>query len=152
MPIPDFNETGDLPIGVHACFLNEALARFGESTAQRRVVASRLQRIYKLANAVGRVKRFIVFGSFVTGKSEPQDVDIFLLMHDSFAVSKVTGESRLLFDHLVAQSHFGASVFWIRCLAALDGEQTAIEDWQIKRDGTRRGIIEVVEGDFYDSQ
>ena len=27
--------------------------------------------------------------------------------------------------------------------AGLGGEQAAIEDWQIKRDGTRRGIVEV---------
>jgi hypothetical protein len=37
----------------------------------------------------------------------------------------------------------GASIFWVRRAGALGGEQAAIEDWQIKRDGTRRGIVEV---------
>jgi hypothetical protein len=54
------------------------------------------------------------------------------------------GESALMFDHLSAQAHFGCSVFWVRRLAALGGEQAAIEDWQIKRDGTGRGIVEIL--------
>lgn len=32
----------------------------------------------------GNLARFIVFGSFVTAKPAPNDVDIFLLMEDSF--------------------------------------------------------------------
>jgi len=91
--------------------------------------------------------RFVVFGSFVSAKREPVDVDIFLLMEDGFDMGQVGGESRILFDHASAQAHFGASVFWLRWLAALGGEEQAIADWQIKRDGTRRGIIEIV-GEF----
>ena len=87
---------------------------------------------------------FVVFGSFVTTKPEPNDVDVFLLMPDSFDADRVTGEARLLFDHAVAQAHFGASVFWLRRLAALGGEEAAVADWQIKRDGSLRGIVEIV--------
>jgi hypothetical protein len=47
-------------------------------------------------------------------------------------------------DHAAADAFFGASVFWLRRLAAFDGEQTAVEYWQIKRDGSLRGILEVV--------
>jgi hypothetical protein len=43
-------------------------------------------------------------------------------------------------------AHFGASVFWLRRLAALGGEEQAIAGWQMKRDGTRRGIIEIIKG------
>ncbi|ODS34213.1 MAG: hypothetical protein SCARUB_00587, partial [Candidatus Scalindua rubra] len=52
-------------------------------------------------------------------------------------VRGLSAESRLLFDHAVAQNHFGGSVFWMRHLASLDGEQTNIEHWQIKRDGSQ---------------
>lgn len=65
-------------------------------------------------------------------------------MEDTFDVAQLTGESRLLFDHASAQARFGASVFWLRRLAALDGEQTTIDYWQIKRDGRHRGIVEIV--------
>jgi hypothetical protein len=64
-----------------------------------------------------------------------------MLMSAAFDLGRLVGEARLLFDHAIAQSHFGASVFWLRRLAALGGEQKAIEDWQIKRDGGQRGEI-----------
>ena len=65
-------------------------------------------------------------------------------MDDAFDVSKVTGEAAILFDHLAAQNYEGASIFWVRRSGALGGEQAATEDWQIKRDGTRRGVVEVI--------
>ena len=65
-------------------------------------------------------------------------------MEDTFDASKLEGETRLLFDHAAAQAVFGASVFWLRRLAAWEGEATAIEYWQVKRSGDRRGIIEII--------
>ena len=105
----------------------------------------RLARIYALAAATGQMKRFILFGSFVSAKSEPNDIDVFLIMHDTFDLSQVVGEARLVFDHAAAQSHFGASIFWLRHLAAFPDEEQAIMNWQLKRDGSRRGIVEVKE-------
>jgi hypothetical protein len=54
------------------------------------------------------------------------------------------GDLHLLFDHGAAQDYFGASVFWLPRLAALQGEQAAVEDWQVKRGGGQRGIIEII--------
>ena len=56
----------------------------------------------------------------------------------------MTGEAAILFDHSAAQNYEGASIFWIRLLAVIGGEQAAIEHWRLKRDGTKRGIIEVM--------
>ncbi len=145
MPLPLFMDSGDLPVGVHAASLREVLDRFGGGSSQRRAAALRLTRIYDLARAGGHVARFIVFGSFVTDKREPNDVDVFLLMEDSFDASELTGEARLLFDHGAAQAHFGCSVFWLRRLAAWEGEQAAVEYWQVKRGRGRRGIVELVQ-------
>jgi hypothetical protein len=80
---------------------------------------------------------------FVTDKPEPNDVDVFLLMEDSFDVGLIVGEARLVFDHAAADAHFGASVFWTRRLASFGGEQAAVEFWQTKRDGGLRGIVEI---------
>ena len=143
MSLPPFMESGDLPPGVHRAAFDEIRKRFGLGTPQRRRVFLRLERIHSLARGTGHAARMIVFGSFVTTKSEPNDVDIFLLMADSFDVSAVTGETQLLFDHLAADAHFGASVFWLRRLAALEGEQAAVEYWQVKRGGQRRGVVEI---------
>jgi hypothetical protein len=108
------------------------------------VVAERLERIFLLAQATGHLARFVVFGSFITSKPDPNDVDIFLLMDDNFDVSQLVGESRLLFDHADAQAFLGASVFWIRRLAVLGSEQDTIDYWQVKRGGGQRGIVEII--------
>ncbi|MBI2371129.1 MAG: hypothetical protein HYV08_13000 [Deltaproteobacteria bacterium] len=79
-----------------------------------------------MAAGTGHLARFVVFGSFVSAKREPADVDVFLLMEDTFDMGQLTGEARVLFDHAAAQAHFGASVFWLRRLAALGGEDQAI--------------------------
>ncbi len=54
-------------------------------------------------------------------------------------------EARGLFDHAVAQARYGASIFRIR-LELLMGEsmENFVNYWQTKRDGSRRGIVEVV--------
>ena len=146
MAIPPFVGTGDLPRGVHRATLQEVLDQFAARSAQRIAVGLRLQRIYSIAQATGWVRRFVVFGSFITAKPEPNDVDVFMVMDDTFDPALLTGETIRLFDHLTAQSQFGASVFWLRQLACLEGEQEAVQYWQTKRGGGSRGIIEIVEG------
>ena len=141
---PDFDDDGDLPVGIHQATLSEVLNHFGVGSLQRRVVAQRLVRIYDLASGTGRLARFIIFGSFITAKPDPNDVDIFLLMEDSFAPQQVSGEAEIIFDHLASQEYEGASVFWLKKSGAIGGEQKAAEDWQVKRDQTRRGIVEVI--------
>lgn len=145
MQIPAFNAQGDLPIGVHRADLEEVKKRFGVGDSQRSAVAKRLERIYQLAIDTGHLARFIVFGSFVTDKPAPNDVDIFMVMDDDFSYDSLVDEQALVFDHALADSHLGASVFWIRRMAALGGEQTMIEYWQTKRGGGLRGIVELVE-------
>jgi hypothetical protein len=143
MPLPDFTATGDLPVGVHRVSLPEALFRFGTGSKRRRRLALRLERVFRLATDTGHLARFIVFGSFVTTKLEPNDVDVFMIMDDDFDVAVLNRESQLMFDHAAAQTHFGCSVFWLRRLAAFGGEEATVEYWQIKRDGTKRGLIEI---------
>ena len=53
-------------------------------------------------------------------------------------------EVKKLLNHQQAATEFGASVFWIRpSLLFLETLDEFIAGWQVKRDGTRRGIIEV---------
>ena len=141
---PEFNDQGDLPLGIHSATLDEVVRHFGATTLQRTVLARRLARIYELACATRHLARFIIFGSFITAKPAPNDVDIFLLMDDSFDVQQVAPEARAVFDHAAAQNLLGASVFWIRRAAALGGEEATLAHWQIKRDSRQRGIVEVI--------
>lgn len=144
---PEFNSEGDLPLGVYKASLSDVIEHFGVGTPQRRIVGRRLIRVFELASSTGHLSRFIIFGSFVTAKPSPNDVDIFMLMEDSFEVSQMTGAASVVFRQSTAQNWLGASIFWLRRFAAIGGEQAAIEDWQFKRDGTRRGIVEVTSHD-----
>ena len=72
---PEFDDNGDLPVGIYQATLAEVLQHFGTGSLQRRLVGQRLERIYKLAKSTGQVARFIVFGSFVTAKPDPGEVN-----------------------------------------------------------------------------
>ena len=142
---PEFDKNGDLPVGIHQATLAEVLQHFGTGSVQRRLIGGRLERIHKLALSTVQVVRFVVFGSFVTAKPDPGDVDVFLLMEDSFDSNLARGETAIIFDHAAAQNVAGASVFWIWRSLAIGGAQAAVEHWQTKRDRTRRGIVEVIQ-------
>jgi hypothetical protein len=144
MPLPEFNEVGDLPEGIHPTSLAEVVARFGSGTTQRTAVTDRLREIYRLAVATGHLDRVVVFGSYVSDVDEPNDVDMILVMRDDFRSEDCPAESAVLFDHVRANDELGASVFWVRPDMLL-GEPLGqfLAQWQTKRDGQRRGIVEI---------
>jgi len=143
MPLPQLNRAGELPKGVHQATIDEVIAQFGNGTSQRQAVTARLWRIYHLARATRKLERLIL-GSYITAKPDPNDIDIILVMRDDFDVHACDEESQKLFDHPSAAETFGASVFWIRpALLVLETLEEFIAHWQITRDQTRRGIVEV---------
>jgi hypothetical protein len=145
MPLPEFNAHGDLPPGVHRATMEEVVARFGGPGMARQRCTTNLRHIFYLARATRQFERMIVFGSYVSDKPSPNDVDVILVMSTAFNPLVVAGESRRLFDHAVAQSRFGASIFWITEEITL-GEPVDVflSHWQRKRGGGSRGIVEIV--------
>ena len=145
MPLPPFDEQGDLPVGVHQSTITEVIERFGTHTLQRQLVTARLKRIYELARQTGKLQRFVVFGSYVTAKPAPNDVDIILVMQDDLTEQDYDPEVFPMFDHIRAQRELGASLFAIRP-GFIFGETVDdfIAHWQIKRDLTDHGIVEVI--------
>lgn len=145
MSLPAFNSHGDLPEGVHPATLDEVLARFGQGSPQRQTVTARLIRVHQLASATGKLLRFVIFGSYITAKLDPNDVDIILLMQDDFAEQDYDPDLFPVFDHLRAQDELGVSLFALRPGFVIGEDADAfIAHWQIKRDRGRRGIVEVV--------
>lgn len=144
MALPNLNEAGELPIGIHQATIDEVIAQFGSGTLQREAVTARLQRIYQIAKDTGNLQQLIIFGSYITGKPEPNDVDVVIIFNDDFDLTVCSEEVKRLLNHQQAENEFGASIFSIRpSLLLLETLDEFIESWQIKRDGTRRGIIEV---------
>lgn len=81
--LPELDEYGNLPPGVHRATLAEVEERFGRSTEVRRAEIQSLRWLVELAKKAG-AERLIVNGSFVTDVFEPNDVDCVLLMGASF--------------------------------------------------------------------
>ncbi len=144
MPLPEFNEFGDLPEGKYPVTFDEVMARFGSGSAQRQTVTNRLLRIFELARATGYLDRLIVFGSYVSDVDDPNDVDVILVMRNEFRSEECPAETAVLFDHARADDELGASVFWVRPDMLL-GEplEQFLAFWQTKRDGRRRGVVEI---------
>jgi hypothetical protein len=81
--IPDFCVDGYLPEGLYLASEAEVTFRLGASSPRRRRLALRLRRWIELAQGVG-VRRFLVDGSFVTAKEEPNDIDAVVLLPGDF--------------------------------------------------------------------
>ncbi len=109
-----------------------------------RIQTKNLLKIYRLAESTGKLERLIIFGSYITTKTNPNDVDIVLVFLDDFDYAACDDETKKLLDHNKAKKIFGASIFWIRpSLLISETLDEFIARWQIKRDRTLRGIIEV---------
>jgi hypothetical protein len=144
MTLPAFNANGDLPPGVYPATLADVKARFGLGTVQRHNVTARPIRIHRTAVATGNLMHFVIFGSYITNKAEPNDVDVILVMSDDFMEETCDEVTRKLFDHEQANDEYGASVFWVKpTVLFLDTLEDFIAHWQVKRDQTLRGIVEV---------
>ena len=92
--IPDSDDSGYLPPGIHLATLDEISARFGRESELRRVQMGCLRWLVDLAKRAG-VQRIVVNGSFVTDKLEPNDVDCVLLIGPDFP-HDATAEAELL--------------------------------------------------------
>ena len=138
--LPSLNSNGDLPPGIYRADWIEVERRFGTGTDARKKALATLKRVHELAARTGHLMSLYVFGSFVSAVPEPRDVDVVLVMNRDFRIEDGPSESRALFSHLQAQVRYGASVFWLREGAL---PQEFMRAWQVKRDGSLRGILEV---------
>ncbi len=145
MPLPPFDESGNMPVGIHRATLNEAAARFGSDSPQRARVTKVLKAIFRQARSTGSLTRCIVFGSYVTAKSAPRDVDILLVMDDTFEMEAQSAKVRRLFNHHATEHYVGASLFWIRPKAMFMSVDEYLAFFQRTREETLRGIMEVTE-------
>ncbi|WP_231636772.1 MULTISPECIES: DUF6932 family protein [Planktothricoides] len=71
--IPEFDENGNLPPGVHFCEWEEFVDRFGTTDLRLRLMRG-LQMAMQQLKAAG-CRTIYINGSFVTSKSDPGDFD-----------------------------------------------------------------------------
>ena len=75
--IPPFDDSGNLPPGLHPATLPEIDARFGQQSELRRVQIYSVRWMIDMASRAG-VNRIVLNGSFITDTIEPNDVDCVL--------------------------------------------------------------------------
>jgi hypothetical protein len=132
--IPEFDDNGYLPPGIHPATLAEIEARFGSDPEIRRAEMQSLHWLIDLARRAA-VKRIVLNGSFVAGRYEPNDVDCALLidaefLKDPVAQSEIEAGLPFLEIKLVGQKDFD---YLIETVFGSD------------RDMVPKGVVEIVQ-------
>ncbi len=130
--IPEFDDHGYLPPGVHIATLDEVDHRFGQQSELRRVQMQSLRWLVETAGRAG-VRRIVINGSFVTDLLEPNDVDCVLLVGSDFPLDEAAEkefEEGMPFLELQFVDDQGFAYFVERFYAT-------------DRDGINKGMIEI---------
>jgi len=141
--IPDYNIDGNLPEGIYLFEEEEFINHFSSSSARRKWLGDRMRELLALIKSTGQLDRIFVWGSFVSAKESPNDLDILLLMKETFQLEKISEDSKVIFDHVAARIRFHIDIFWSKSTI---GEKTLhlwLDTYQIAKDFKRRGIVEV---------
>ena len=142
--IPPLTPTGHLPAGIHQASLGELTTRFGHGPA-RFTLLEQLAEAAPAMQAAG-VRDVLVGGSFVTSKAVPGDLDL--------AVRGGVDLGGDLFD-LRTRMPDRISIFGARSIVGNAhtipnhrAGETFTEFFQLARDGSPRGIVQVSVGSF----
>jgi hypothetical protein len=139
--IPAFRSDGYLPEGLHIATEAEITFRFGSSNARRRRLAVRLRRWIELARQT-QARRLLIDGSFVTSKTEPDDVDAVVLLSPDFESQVGAGGGAALeLEHMLL-TRFPEEIF----AAEDDADWNEWVDFFSRTreaDDRRKGLVEV---------
>ena len=87
--LPPLDETGNLPEGIHRASLTDVLSCFGIGSARRKWLGERLRELFTLAESTGKLRRAFLWGSYVTAKETPNDLDVLLVMAEDFSLDRL---------------------------------------------------------------
>lgn len=139
--IPPFRADGYLPEGLFLAPVAEVTFRFGSATRSRRRLVLRVRRWIDLARSVG-ASRLLIDGSFVTNKSEPNDVDaVVMLPRDYLEQIEQEGEPALELQEMLLtrrpEELFAAEddLDWNEWIEFFSRTREA--------DGRRKGLVEI---------
>jgi hypothetical protein len=135
--LPEFKPDGNLPEGIHPATADEVFERLATPSARRQWLGVRLGSLLALAKSTGQFARVFLWGSFVTNKEVPNDLDVLLVMTVEFSVRAIPIPAQALFDHVQARLQFHADVFWTK--ASIDPQILALwlDTYQTGKDFTR---------------
>ncbi|HEY3394380.1 MAG TPA: hypothetical protein VGK58_16825 [Lacipirellulaceae bacterium] len=141
--LPDFNEDGLLPEGIHRATFEQFEKRFVyfDRSDRRFHIFAKLRELYHEAKRSGIVKRFLIGGSFVTAKAEPNDFDCILVLDQTV----IDRELRPMEYNLVARQR-ARRIFGGDVIPVVEGSIDYHEFlglFQRTREQQRIGIVEI---------
>lgn len=146
MAIPELNEHGLLPRGVHDASLKEIRERFGRfHGSDRRVrLFEALEKFVDETRNAKLVSEMIVDGSFITGEPKPSGIDLVLVLGEQVDLSQDLKPSQynLLSSRRVRQ-RYGFDVLY--ATASSDSIDPLVEFFSRVRGrpGLRKGMVRV---------
>ncbi|HUU51278.1 MAG TPA: hypothetical protein VMW81_10035 [Nitrospinota bacterium] len=145
--IPEFQKDGNLPKGLYEVTLHEVREVFGTGSAKRKLLIGNLENIIELAKSTGKLERVIIWGSFISNKEFPQDIDLLLIMRGDFDVDANPPQVKGVFDYVQGRIAFNADIFWTKSSIGEEAIDLWLETYQMTRDFESRGIVEVTIND-----
>jgi hypothetical protein len=103
----------------------------------------RLRALLDLAGSNGKLHRVFIWGSFVTAKAAPKDLDILLIMDEDFEVDGIPAAAQDVFNSVRAKLRFASDVFWARASIGDEMLDLWLDTYQTSRSFRKRGIVEL---------
>ena len=135
--IPPFHDGTNLPEGIHRATLEDVEAFFGTSVKRTQLCAS-LRKMLNTARDC-QFRKAILFGSFVSSKDSPGDIDLFWTLAPGTDTDHLHHRCRQLLDSANSKGLFMCDVFW--CFDDDDSINRMSNMWQIDRQGRTRGLV-----------
>ena len=150
MPLPALLPTGFLPPGIHAATLREVQERFGSASGVRRRQTDLLRQIVDAAREYDNIKRILVWGSFVSNKLEPVDLDYSLIVSIEHGRTDVRRGHRRFLVPADARRHYGVDRSYLVIKDyPLDVSAERLDFICRTREQAPRGIVEIsLRGEF----
>ena len=142
--LPELNSDGNLPEGIHPATEAEVFLCFATTSARRQWLGEQLRNLLSLVKSTGQLSRVFLWGSFVTSKEVPNDLDVLLVMAADFSLEALPAYCRVVFDHVQARLSFHADVFWTKASIDIQALQLWLDTYQTGKDFKRKGIVEVI--------
>lgn len=142
--IPEFNKDGNLPEGIYRANEDEFFNRFCSSSARRKWLGDRLREFFAMLKEIDKVKRLFIWGSFVSNKESPNDVDVLLIMKEDFELEDLPDDLKTIFNYVKARVRFNMDIFWSKSSIGGETINLWLDTYQISKDFKRRGIMEVI--------
>jgi len=142
--LPELNEDGYLEQGIYLARLTEVLGQFGTGTPARERQGNLLRLIVESARKYPTIKRILLWGSFVSAKPEPGDLDYSIVVDPRHRFVSIEPEDKRFFVPFDARVHYGVDPGYL-VLYEYPPEPFAeiILFFCEDRDGRKHGILEV---------